>query len=534
MRNKIIILFICIIISGIVSCYFGPDGNWDLYAYHYYNGYAVLNGKVDYNIMPAGIQSFFNPLFDIITYLIITTFHNHKYFITFIQGITWGLLTFLIYLISDLLFSTTTNDKFINNILVLFSTIIGSTECLIVAEIGTSWNDIPTSVLVLSSLYFILKFLQIPKCKYIMISGIFAGIACGCKLTAAPFLLAMILTFAIFNFKKGIKYNLKYIFLYSTFATIGFLLIDGYWMFLLCKKFGNPFFPMFNAIFKSKYYTFVNYKDYRFDIINNVEILFYPLIWTYKAKNHVCEHYFFDFRHSFAYFSCIFSLILFFIKYKIRKVFSDLSKLHLFIILFSILSYLSWIETSSVARYLMPILALCGILILIIIANIKYFVKNRIFTTVLLLTLSIIINIKYSIPQWGRLSSIFEVPKLPIEDNSVVFLSGRPIAYVAANNTYKNVRFIFLYSGCLDGESLDFVPSEEYYNVVDNVIKGKKKYLIKRVRKGYNAEFSEEQRSLLENKYLKSKLKCNSMKNVVNNSDEYIRTDNFDLCIMIE
>ena len=39
----------------------------------------------------------FNPFLDIINYLIIRIFHNYKYVVTFIQGISWGLLAFVIY-----------------------------------------------------------------------------------------------------------------------------------------------------------------------------------------------------------------------------------------------------------------------------------------------------------------------------------------------------------------------------------------------------------------------------------------------------
>src|ERR1700688_351004 len=59
------LLFAAPILFGLVSVLIGQDTNWDLRNYHWYNPYALLNGRFDLDIAPAGLQSFFSPLLDI-------------------------------------------------------------------------------------------------------------------------------------------------------------------------------------------------------------------------------------------------------------------------------------------------------------------------------------------------------------------------------------------------------------------------------------------------------------------------------------
>ncbi|MDB9418606.1 hypothetical protein PN487_18805, partial [Microcystis aeruginosa CS-556/03] len=49
---------------GIISVILGQDVSWDLRNYHFYNPYMLLTGRFKYDVLPAQIQTFFNPLMD--------------------------------------------------------------------------------------------------------------------------------------------------------------------------------------------------------------------------------------------------------------------------------------------------------------------------------------------------------------------------------------------------------------------------------------------------------------------------------------
>jgi hypothetical protein len=53
------------VLLGIVSLYLGQDISWDIRNYHFYNPYMLLTGRMQYDILPAQIQTFLNPTMDI-------------------------------------------------------------------------------------------------------------------------------------------------------------------------------------------------------------------------------------------------------------------------------------------------------------------------------------------------------------------------------------------------------------------------------------------------------------------------------------
>ena len=100
-KSKDIIIFIfLLIIAGFCSIYLGMERQWDTLNYHIYNPYAFLTGRMNIDIMPAGIQSYFNPLLDIPYYLLIKYNNNHPCINTFLMGFDFALFIFMIYKIN--------------------------------------------------------------------------------------------------------------------------------------------------------------------------------------------------------------------------------------------------------------------------------------------------------------------------------------------------------------------------------------------------------------------------------------------------
>ena len=508
MKKNYLIFIIMLLISGVISCILGCDCIWDLYSYHYYNAFAVLNNKIGYDLMPAGIQSYLNPVLDVIDYLIINTFRYNKELVLFLLGIPYGCFTFLSYLVNKKLFSQISKNDVINKALIIFATVIGASECFIISEVGTAYHDINIGIFILLMLLFVLNYLEKEKIKYLYYAGFFGGMACGFKLVAIPYFFALLLTFVICNIKTGFKSILKNTFIIIIFGFLGFMLIDGYWMYILWQKFHNPVFPMYNSIFKSEWYTYVNYKDLKFADIYMEKILFYPFIWSNIEPNKVAELSFFDFRHSFAYISVLFSSIWLIIQYKKEKFISVCEKKQIFVIIFILLSYLFWVNKFGILRYFIPVLILSGTVITIFISKIKFFINNKNYLIVLLVILLGVSFIKYKTPAWGRSDDLIYPTSLPIRRNSVVFIYGKPIGFLAANN-YPKTRFIYLYDD-IDGNDKNFTPSKNYYDYVDKIIQNKRKYII-RTKHEYNK--NTDFHKYIKNKYIKNhKLKCKKEK----------------------
>ena len=98
------VFLIIIFSSAIISVALGQDANFDLKNYHFYNPYAFFNNRYDIDIIPANLQSYYNPIQDIPFYF--GVWHLSPKIITFILGMIQGVNVFLIFLISrDLLVS---------------------------------------------------------------------------------------------------------------------------------------------------------------------------------------------------------------------------------------------------------------------------------------------------------------------------------------------------------------------------------------------------------------------------------------------
>lgn len=59
------------LLAGAAYAWFaGEDINWDWRNYHEYNAFALINGRFDQDVAPAGIQTFLNPLAYLPAYLL--------------------------------------------------------------------------------------------------------------------------------------------------------------------------------------------------------------------------------------------------------------------------------------------------------------------------------------------------------------------------------------------------------------------------------------------------------------------------------
>ena len=60
-------------LAGLLSLHMGKSMAWDLLHYHYYNGYAFLNDRLNFDILPAVFHTFLNPALDIAFYAAVET-----------------------------------------------------------------------------------------------------------------------------------------------------------------------------------------------------------------------------------------------------------------------------------------------------------------------------------------------------------------------------------------------------------------------------------------------------------------------------
>src|SRR5580704_13065080 len=62
------------LVAGLLALQLGKSAGYDFQVYHYFNGHAFLTGRTTSDILPAGRQTFLNPVADGLLYALIENF----------------------------------------------------------------------------------------------------------------------------------------------------------------------------------------------------------------------------------------------------------------------------------------------------------------------------------------------------------------------------------------------------------------------------------------------------------------------------
>ena len=441
MKNrKIIRMFyfvLFITIGGCISLILGQDSNWDFLNYHFYNPYALCTGRVGYDFLAASIQSYLSPFIEVPLYLLAMYFNNFPSLVVFIQGTYFGVLCFLVFILSLDVFKSLDMSSKTRQILALFSTIIGCTGFATFSEIGTSYNDIQTSCLIIFAIFLFMKYGFSEKGYRAGISvGLVVGVACGLKLTNAIFATSFFIAITIFFWRND---YFKRISFYVIFLCIGFLASYGYWGWTLYKLYGSPFFPFYNSIFKSPFYPQTSFLDVRFFPKTFFQKICYPIFWSgfFKYPKTVAELNFFDPRFLLVY--------LISIHFFLNRIFSchnpqqkERNRFS-FLLLFWMMSYYVYQIKFSIYRYAMPLENLTGLVVVFVVYNFLKNKKNFAIYAMIVVTFAIIAMTR--IPSWGRLkigNKFYSVSKIDIPEDVLVTTFTAPCAIVIPGLNIKN------------------------------------------------------------------------------------------------
>lgn len=429
---------------GVLSILLGQDNNWDLRNYHYYNPYAFLHGRIGFDYAPAQIQSFLNPVADLLFYFLVT--HLKPMWVGFVMGALHGLNFGLIFAIAYALLSALSIRLRLG--LAFLCAAVGMYAPVTIAELGATQNDLFTSLFVLSSTLIVVRWLsgmRVPglptERSRLIVAGLLLGIGTGLKLTALIYALGFGL--ALLTTKKEWRAWLKVAGMWGLGLTLGLILSRGYWMVTMWTHYASPLFPFYNQIFRSSYYDLINFSDGRFLPRSLLEGLLYPFHFFTNSRFTYLSNAFRDSRYAIIYILLIVYLLTTYFRWTVaprkgkegkkRGGGLELGSGEKFILALYIISYIIWQVKFSIVRYLTPVEHLGPLVIVILIFHI--FKSGQIRAIVLGVLLLAVVGVVKQ-PVFERLpwsSSFFETeaPRLEDPDRTIVIIAGRrPWAYL--------------------------------------------------------------------------------------------------------
>lgn len=441
-----VLILLCGFIAafGILSVYLGQDANFDLKNYHLYNAFQFLHDRLYRDLNAAGYQSFFNPLLDVPYYTLATAaLPNAPRLVAFIMGgYAAAMALAVVLIVRRVAFTVNDPAPFAAVIAAIY---IGLSGTNFISQVGTTFNDVPAGALILYGVVSLLSLVNednVPalRFQYAVLGGALFGMAAGLKLTTVIYAPAA----AVALFVSGQTYRRSVLATLWFLAGCGcaFLLMTGWWNGRIFAYTGNPFFPLFNQIFRSNWYPPIGFFDERFKPRTLAQVIAYPFYWIRPRSMVVTEEVFADPRFAFAYISAFLIALTYGANRflcRCKRIEMRLPRSHLFILSFMIVSFAIWEALFSIYRYAVALEVLVGIPILVGVMRLGEAIgaarKRNSLVIIAMFGLAIFVQRLSVYPHWGRVPygrEVFSVDAPELPAHSLVIVGGLtgPNAYV--------------------------------------------------------------------------------------------------------
>lgn len=304
----IFILFLCF--GGLFSLFMKMFPLYDFMSYHYQNGWAFWNDRLGVDFMTSSLRTYFNPIIDALNFFVLQKLNFHPKLFLFVSGFKYGCFMFLSWLIFDKFFKNSGFEKIITS---LFSLLLIFFSPMLIYTLGFDWIDIQIACFVLLSIYIYLSNLFDSESKHrtvlIFVSAMILGMVIGLKYSASVYAVSF---FAVLFLRhKDLKTFLKISLILLVGMFTGYLITNGFWLYLLFKNFSNPIFPYLNNIFHSPFGIQSPIFDYDFQHVRPNSfwsLVFLPLANTLRGP--VPFEFFFDLKISLTFFLSVLYLVL--------------------------------------------------------------------------------------------------------------------------------------------------------------------------------------------------------------------------------
>lgn len=222
----------------------GQDGGWDLRNYHWYVPYALFEGRLGFDVLPAFMgPSFHNPLIDVPFFLAARAFGPLA--ATFMLGLVQGANILPLYLIARRVLADAPKS------LAALVALTGIAGAMNMGLLGATAGDNLLSLFVLGALAALLA-----GPRHLLLAGALAGAGFGLKTVLAPFILGIGLSVMLIERRQP-----RRILGFALAGILGTVLTGGWWMAVLYADFGNPLMPYFNNLFHSPYVPPLGFSD---------------------------------------------------------------------------------------------------------------------------------------------------------------------------------------------------------------------------------------------------------------------------------
>jgi hypothetical protein len=303
-----VFIWISPVLAGLLSLHMGKSMAWDLLHYHYYNGNAFLNGRLNFDILPAVFHTFLNPALDVAFYAAVEALPPRA--VGFGLGAIHGVNIILLFLCARRMLAHWGGVAGqAPNLLPAFLAVAGFGSAAAMGTLGSWHHDLIASLFFLGALLVLLRREGGVRLWRAAIAGLLVGLGLGLKLTLAPFVAAIVV--GPLALPGSLRDRLLACILAGAGAGVGLFATAGFWMARMYAEYGNPFFPFFNRLFASPFAGAGDGRDLRYLPVSLWEYLVYPVVFSFDGDR-VSEAPWRDFRllTAFAVAVCLVAVVI--------------------------------------------------------------------------------------------------------------------------------------------------------------------------------------------------------------------------------
>jgi len=249
----------CTLAALLTTWHLGKDMAWDTLDYHFYAGFSALHDRFGQDYFAAGPQSYLNPYIFVPFYLLVSSG------LTALQvGLVLAAVqSVLLWLVYELALAVALPAKTaVRLALALCAVTLALANPVLIGQLGSSFADVLTAEIVLAGWLLLVLAARAPSAMRVACAALLLGCASALKLTNG--LHAASAGVMVLLIPGNWRSRLRYATLFVLAGVAGFAVIAAPWSIRLEQHFGNPFFPLFNGIFRSPQFTTARIIQYRF------------------------------------------------------------------------------------------------------------------------------------------------------------------------------------------------------------------------------------------------------------------------------
>jgi hypothetical protein len=428
--REVAFLGLSILIWAGYVVFLGKDTSWDFRNYHWYIPYALLNGRMGFDMLVAHQASYYNPYLDVPFYLLAQ--HTSSWFAIAVLGLFQAANIVPIYLLAREALRLPQN-KLAAAALAFFSLTGGMTLSLY----GTHYYDNVMSLFIMSGLAILVlkrETLAQGPLKNVFwwcaLGGFLLGGSAGLKLPTAPFAMGFAAALcAIGGDRKHLGLRLAG---GAVGGLGGFLLCEGPWMLQMAEQTGNPLFPYFNQYFHSPLALASPYRDMRFLPTNNFTAFFYPILFgiDYRVADDLPHN---DIRIAIAYVMVIVAALCWFFGKRSKEPLAVPAAVRI-VFVFVAATYFFWIKLFAIHRYILTLEMMAPLLIAMAVALLPLSKQIRLLGVGALFFLAMLFT-RSAVLERAPLGDPYidaDLPKITEPTQTMVLMTGdSPLGFIA-------------------------------------------------------------------------------------------------------